>query len=63
MADEIDDPDNPEWFDEDFGKARPAQEVHPPEIIAWLVRAATDRTLVHGMARQTSLARAIRLAA
>lgn len=36
MADEqeIDDPDNPEWTEEDFARARPAREVLPPEVVA-----------------------------
>ena len=28
------DDDNPEWTEEDFARARPAQEVLPPEVIA-----------------------------
>jgi len=31
------DPDNPEWTDEDFAKARPASEVLRPELYAALV--------------------------
>ena len=30
--------DNPEWTEEDFARARPADEVHPPHIVAMLVR-------------------------
>jgi uncharacterized protein (DUF4415 family) len=30
--------DNPEWTEEDFARARPASEVHPPEVVALLVR-------------------------
>ena len=26
--------DNPEWTDEDFAKAKPADEVLPPEVVA-----------------------------
>jgi uncharacterized protein (DUF4415 family) len=32
------DPDNPEWTDEDFAKARPASEVLPPDLYAALTR-------------------------
>lgn len=28
------DPDNPEWTEEDFAKARPPHEVLPPHILA-----------------------------
>jgi uncharacterized protein (DUF4415 family) len=38
---DFDDPDfdeNPEWTAEDFARARPASELHPPEIVALLVR-------------------------
>lgn len=28
------DADNPEWTDEDFARARPIEEVLPPEIVA-----------------------------
>jgi uncharacterized protein (DUF4415 family) len=31
------DPDNPEWTAEDFGRARPASELHP-EIVAGYLR-------------------------
>ena len=30
------DPDNPEWTDEDFARARPASEVHPELVERWL---------------------------
>ena len=30
--------DNPEWTAEDFARARPATEVHPPHVAAALVR-------------------------
>lgn len=30
--------DNPEWTEEDFARARPASEVHGPEILTLLVR-------------------------
>ena len=35
MADEprLDDPDNPEWTEADFARARPGSEVLPPEIL------------------------------
>jgi len=32
------DDDNPEWTEEDFARARPANEVLPPEIVSALVR-------------------------
>ena len=38
MEDEpkLDDPDNPEWTEEDFARARPGREVLPPEALeAW----------------------------
>lgn len=28
------DPENPEWTEEDFRRARPAHEVLPPEVLA-----------------------------
>ena len=31
--------DNPEWTDEDVARARPADEVLPPQVVAALVRA------------------------
>jgi uncharacterized protein (DUF4415 family) len=31
------DPDNPEWTDEDFARARPASEMMPPELYKALV--------------------------
>jgi len=34
------DPDNPEWTDEDFARARPAREVLPPALYA----ALTDKS-------------------
>jgi uncharacterized protein (DUF4415 family) len=30
----LDDPDNPEWTEEDFARARPGREVLPPEVLA-----------------------------
>jgi len=30
--------DNPEWTKEDFARARPAGEIHPPHVAAALVR-------------------------
>ena len=30
--------DNPEWTEADFARARPASEVFPPEVVAFLVR-------------------------
>ena len=30
--------DNPEWTEEDFTRARPADEVHPPHVAAALVK-------------------------
>ena len=40
MADEprLQGPDNPEWTEDDFARARPGREVLPPEVIA-----ASDR--------------------
>lgn len=38
---DFDDPDfdeNPEWTEEDFAKARPASEIHPPHLARQLVR-------------------------
>ncbi len=31
---DLDDPDNPEWTEEDFARARPIEEVLPLEVIA-----------------------------
>lgn len=31
---DLTDPDNPEWTKEDFARARPADEVLPPEVLA-----------------------------
>lgn len=33
-ASEVDDPDNPEWTDEMWARARPPEEVLPPEVLA-----------------------------
>ena len=30
--------DNPEWTAEDFAKAKPADQVHPPHVVSALVR-------------------------
>ena len=30
----FDDPDNPEWTEETFARARPPEEVLPPEVLA-----------------------------
>ncbi|WP_375402733.1 BrnA antitoxin family protein [uncultured Sphingomonas sp.] len=30
--------DNPEWTEEEFTRARPASEMHPPHVVAALVR-------------------------
>lgn len=30
--------ENPEWTDEDFARARLASEIHPPHVVAALVR-------------------------
>ncbi|MEQ7156417.1 BrnA antitoxin family protein [Brevundimonas aurifodinae] len=41
MASDRDNPEfdeNPEWTEEDFAKARPAGDVHGPEILRQLVR-------------------------
>ena len=38
---DFDSPDfdeNPEWTKEEFARARPASEVHPPHVVAALVR-------------------------
>ena len=35
---DLTDPDNPEWTEEDFANARPITELHPPHIVAQLVR-------------------------
>jgi hypothetical protein len=35
---DLDDPDNPEWTEEDFRRARPASEVLPREIVEALTR-------------------------
>lgn len=32
------DDDNPEWTEEDFARAKPASALHPPEVLALLVR-------------------------
>lgn len=32
------DDDNPEWTEEDFARARPASEVHPPEVATSLIK-------------------------
>lgn len=40
MADEpvLDDPDNPEWTEADFARARPGQEVLSPEVLKAFTR-------------------------
>ena len=30
--------ENPEWTEEDFARARPLHEVHPPHVVAALLR-------------------------
>jgi uncharacterized protein (DUF4415 family) len=35
---DLTDPDNPEWTEEDFARARPASEVLPPTLYAALTR-------------------------
>jgi len=42
----LDDPDNPEWTEEDFARARPGREVLPPEVLA-----AFDRERQRAQAR------------
>jgi uncharacterized protein (DUF4415 family) len=37
------DPDNPEWTDEDWSRARPAAEVLPPELYAALTKRSRGR--------------------
>jgi uncharacterized protein (DUF4415 family) len=37
------DPDNPEWTDEDWARARPAKEVLPPKLYEALVRSSRQR--------------------
>ena len=37
------DDDNPEWTEEDFARARPLSEMHPPEIVALLVKSKGGR--------------------
>ena len=37
---DLTDPDNPEWTEEDFARARPASEVLPPEVLAAFPRTA-----------------------
>ena len=34
--------DNPEWTSEDFAMARPAEEVHQPDVTVLLVRSPSD---------------------
>ena len=34
----MDDPDNPEWTEEDFANARLASEVHGPELAAKMIK-------------------------
>ena len=44
---DFDSPDfdeNPEWTEEDFARARPASEVHPPHVVAALVRKRGPQT-------------------
>lgn len=35
--------DNPEWTEEDFARARPADEILPPHVVAALVRKTGGR--------------------
>ena len=32
------DDDNPEWTEEDFARARPVTQMHPPHVVAALIR-------------------------
>lgn len=63
MPDEpLDDPDNPLWTAEDFARARPLDEMFPPEVVAQLVRPSTP-ALSGSVVGQASWARGLRLAA
>ena len=53
------DPDNPEWTEEDFAKAKPASEFFPPETYAALV--AMKRPRGRPKAEETKVFTAIRL--
>lgn len=53
------DPDNPEWTDEDFAKAKPAAEFFPPEAYASLL--AMKRPRGRPKADETKVFTAIRL--
>ena len=52
------DPDNPEWTEEDFARARPASEVLPPELYAALI---AKRPRGRPKAEETKVFTAIRL--
>jgi uncharacterized protein (DUF4415 family) len=53
------DPDNPEWTDKDFAKAKPASEFFPPETYAALV--SMKRSPGRPKADETKVFTAIRL--
>jgi uncharacterized protein (DUF4415 family) len=48
------DPDNPEWTEEDFARARPAREVLPRGLYEALVRESERRRSGGGQARRVS---------
>ena len=62
MKDDPYDPDNPIWTDEDFARARPADEILPSHLARLLVRDASPGLKI-GFAGQLSHARGLKLAA
>jgi hypothetical protein len=52
----IDDPDNPEWTEQDFARARPASELLPAWAVAALVRQPGGSSIMVAMRRQDRLA-------
>ncbi len=46
------DDDNPEWTAQDFARARPADQVHSPEIVSQLVRAPGRPVLPEGRRKE-----------
>lgn len=49
---DLTDPDNPEWTEEDFANARPISKLHPPHIVAQLVRTPVDAGAADGAAER-----------
>lgn len=59
----LNDPDNPEWTEEDFRRARPASDVHSAAFAKAMIRTHTASGLSVGLEYQKHFARGMSLAA